>query len=97
MAKIKTITARCCKSKDYNSIDIQMTAEIEENDKPNGVALKLYSDCEKIVDYISNSKSEIKEKKNVCEKCGVEVKGKTLKYSLEKYKKVICYDCQKKK
>jgi len=34
--------------------------------------------------------------KVVCDKCGIPINGRVANYSFEKYKKLLCFDCQKK-
>lgn len=47
-----------------------------------------------VVDKVKN---DIKESVEfVCSECGAEVSAKVANYSLDKFGKILCYDCQKK-
>ncbi|NFA59499.1 ERF family protein [Clostridium sporogenes] len=42
-----------------------------------------------------NNKVEIENKTHICSKCKANVPEKVAKYSYSKFKKVLCFDCQK--
>jgi len=105
--KIKEINVSVKGTKNYNSFQVGLTADID--DKTEMVAGPiLLGKCMEILKKkigldLSNeqieTKTEVKSKSEKCEACGTEKMTKSVvEYSKKNFNgKIYCYDCQKEK
>lgn len=98
--KVKEVSASYKGSKNYNSVEISMTADITKSMDPDAAAATLLGKCMNLVSKklseLPGEKEESKEEpKLTCSNCKKAITKKIYDYSMKYNKKALCYDCQK--
>lgn len=97
--KLTKVSAVCRKSIDYNSAEFSREALLDAGDDYNKVQLLLYEQCETMVDHVLgiDKKEKTLPKETVCSSCNSKATKKEIDFSIKKFGKVLCYNCQKKR